>query len=134
MLNITRLAANDNMPRLPAPGEAHGLTLAPRWEENEAVKSAMKNTYEPQLIYDMFAHYGFNVLRIDQFDSGSFAKIRAELNYELLSAGQLLEVATRLISMEKNENLDIQVVMVDMRHRTMTVNILVREQEATIIG
>jgi len=93
----------------------------------------MKNTYEPQLIYDMFSHYGFNVLRIDQFDSGSFAKIRAELNYELLNAGQLLEIATRLISMEKNENLDIQVVMVDMRHRTMTVNILVREQEATII-
>jgi 23S rRNA U2552 (ribose-2'-O)-methylase RlmE/FtsJ len=93
----------------------------------------MKNTYEPQLIYDMFSHYGFNVLRIDQFDSGSFAKIRAELNYEQLNAGQLLEVATRLISMEKNENLDIQVVMVDMRHRTMTVNILVREQEATII-
>jgi len=110
------------------------LTLAPLWEENGAGGITMKNTYEPQLIYDMFSHYGFNVLRIDQFDSGSFAKIRAELNYEQLNASQLLEIATRLMSMEKNENLDIQVVMVDMRHRTMTVNILVREQEATIIG
>jgi len=94
----------------------------------------MKNTYEPQLIYDMFDHYGFNVLRIDQFDSGNFAKIRAELNIELLGAGQLLEVATRLISLEKNENLDVQVIMIDMRHCTMTLNILVREQEATLIG
>ncbi|MCU0235749.1 MAG: hypothetical protein MUC72_01535 [Acidobacteria bacterium] len=94
----------------------------------------MKNTYEPQLIYDMFDHYGFKTLRIDQFDSGNFAKIRAELNYEQMSAGQLLEIATRLISMEKNENLEIQVVNIDMLHRTMRVNILVREQEATIIG
>jgi 23S rRNA U2552 (ribose-2'-O)-methylase RlmE/FtsJ len=94
----------------------------------------MINTYEPQLIYDMFDHYGFNVLRIDQFDSGTFAKIRAELSYEQLSANQLLEIATRLISLEKNENLEVQVVMVDMRHRSLTVNILVRDQEATIIG
>lgn len=104
--------------------------MSGQWDDGKE----MKNTYEPQIIYDMFSHYGFSVLRIDQFDSGSFAKIRAELNCETLGAGQLLEVATRLMSMEKNENLDVQVVMVDMRHRTMTVNILVREQEATIIG
>lgn len=96
--------------------------------------TAMKNTYDPQLIYDMFDHYGFNVLRIDQFDSGTFAKIRAELGYEQLSAGQLLEIATRLMSLEKNENLEVQVIMVDMRHRSLTVNIVVREQEVTIIG
>lgn len=94
----------------------------------------MKNTYEPQLIYDLFAHYGFGVLRIDQFDSGNSAKIRAELNSEQLTAAQLLEIATRLMSMEKHENLDIQVVFIDMRHRTMTLQLLLREQEATIIG
>ncbi|MCU0276136.1 MAG: hypothetical protein MUF02_04660 [Acidobacteria bacterium] len=94
----------------------------------------MINTYEPQLIYDVFDHYGFKVLRIDQFDSGNFAKIRAELDYEQLSSGQLLEIATRLISLEKNENVEIQVTYVDMRHRTMTLNLLIREQEATIIG
>ncbi len=94
----------------------------------------MKNTYEPQLIYDLFSHYGFGVLRIDQFDSGNSAKIRAELNSEQMSAAQLLEVATRLMSMEKHENLDIQVVFLDMRHRTMTLHILLREQEVTIIG
>ena len=94
----------------------------------------MINTYEPQLIYDVFDHYGFKVLRIDQFDSGNFAKIRAELDYEQLSSAQLLEIATRLISLEKNENVEIQVTYVDMRHRTMTLNLLIREQEATIIG
>ncbi len=94
----------------------------------------MKNTYEPQLIYDLFTHYGFGVLRIDQFDSGNSAKIRAELNTEHLTASQLLELATRLMSMEKHENLDIQVAFIDMRHRTMTLQLLLREQEATIIG
>jgi len=94
----------------------------------------MKNTNEPQVIYDVFDHYGFKLLRIDQFDSGNFAKIRAELDTERLSVGQLLEIATRLISLEKNENVEVQVVHVDMRHRTMTLNLLVREQEVTIIG
>jgi hypothetical protein len=97
-------------------------------------RQAMKNTYEPQLIYDVFDHYGFKVLRIDQFDSGTYAKIRAELEYEQLNAGQLLEIATRLISLEKNENVEIQVAYLDMRHRTMTLNLLIREQEVTIIG
>ncbi len=94
----------------------------------------MKNTYEPQLIYDVLDNYGFKVVRIDQFDSGSFAKIRAELGCEQMSAGQLLEMATRLISLEKNENVEVQVTYLDMRHRTITLNLLVREQEATIIG
>jgi hypothetical protein len=94
----------------------------------------MRNTYDPQQIYDVFDHYGFKVLRIDQFDSGNFAKIRAELGCEQLSASQLLEIATRLISLEKNENVEIQLVYVDMRHQTMTLNLLVRELEATIIG
>jgi hypothetical protein len=92
----------------------------------------VKNTYDPLLIYDMFDRSGFKVLRIDQFDSGNFAKIRAELNYELLSASLLLEIATRLISLEKTENLEIRVVNIDMVHRSMRVDILTREEEDTI--
>ncbi|MBN2345123.1 MAG: hypothetical protein JXO51_01955 [Candidatus Aminicenantes bacterium] len=93
----------------------------------------MKNTYEPQLIYDLFVRYGFMVRRIDQFDSGNFAKIRADLDCELLTTGQLMEIATRLISMEQKENLEIHVVHIDMLHRSMRVNIMIREQEATLI-
>ena len=93
----------------------------------------MKNTYDPHLIYDMFDRYGFKVLRIDQFDSGNFAKIRAELNYEWLSLAQLLEITTKLISLEKSENLEIHVVNIDMIHRTMRLDFLTREEEVTII-
>ena len=42
-----------------------------------------------------------------------------------------MEVATRLMAMEKHENLDIQVVFLDMRHRSMTLTIQLREQEVT---
>lgn len=92
----------------------------------------MKNTYDPLLIYDMFDRAGFKILRIDQFDSGNFAKIRAELKFDKLSASQLLEIATRLISLEKNENLEIQIINIDMLHKTMRVDILTREEEDTI--
>lgn len=92
----------------------------------------MKNTYDPLLIYDMFGSAGFKILRIDQFDSGNFAKIRAELNYERLSAALLLEIATRLMSLEKNENLEIHIVNIDMIHKSMRVDIITREEEDTI--
>jgi len=92
----------------------------------------VKNTYDPLLIYDMFDRAGFKILRIDQFDSGNFAKIRAELKFDKLSASQLLEIATRLISLEKNENLEIQIINIDMLHKTMRVDILTREEEDTI--
>ena len=94
--------------------------------------SAMKNTYDPQLIYDMFDRFGFKVQRIDQFDCGNFAKIRAELIYETLNAVQLRDIATRLMSLEQSENLDIQVINVDMIHRSIRVNITTREEEMTI--
>ena len=94
----------------------------------------MKNTYDPLLIYDMFDHFGFKVLRIDQFDCGNFAKIRAEMGIDRLGPSQLLEIATRLMSLEKGENLDVQVVYVDMVHKTMTLNIATREEEVTILG
>jgi hypothetical protein len=94
----------------------------------------MKNTYDPQLIYDMFDRYGFKVLRIDQFDSGNFAKIRAELAYERLSLSQLLEVTTKLISLEKSENLEIHIVNIDMIHKTMRLDFMTREEEVTILN
>jgi hypothetical protein len=80
----------------------------------------------------MFDNAGFKILRIDQFDSGNFAKIRAELNYERLSASLLLEIATRLMALEKSENLDIQIVNIDMIHKSMRVDIITREEEDTI--
>jgi len=92
----------------------------------------VKNTYDPLLIYDMFDRSGFKILRIDQFDSGNFAKIRAELNYEQLSANLLLEIATRLMSLEKSENLEIRIINIDMIHKSMRVDILTREEEDTI--
>ena len=92
----------------------------------------MKNTYDPLLIYDMFDRAGFKILRIDQFDSGNFAKIRTELKYDTLSAAQLLEITTRLLSMEKNENLEIHIINIDIFHKTMRVDILTREEEETI--
>ena len=92
----------------------------------------MKNTYDPQLIYDMFDRYGFKVLRIDQFDSGNFAKIRAELDFERLSLALLLELTTKLISLEKSENLEISVVNIDMIHKTMRLDFMTREEELTI--
>ncbi len=92
----------------------------------------MKNTYDPLLIYDMFDRAGFKIQRIDQFDSGNFAKIRAELNYEQLSAPSLLEIATKLIALEKSENLEINIVNIDMIHKSMRVDILTREEEDTI--
>lgn len=94
----------------------------------------MKNTYDPQLIYDMFDRFGFKVLRIDQFDCGNFAKIRAEIEQERLSVAQLLEISTRLMSMEKNENIDVQIVHIDMIHKSMSLNITTREEEVTILG
>ena len=92
----------------------------------------MQSTYDPQLIYDVFNRYGFAILRIDQFDRGNYAKIRAELKYEKLSTDYLLEITTRLKSLEKTENLEIHVVNIDMIHKTMRLNIMTKEQEDTV--
>ena len=80
----------------------------------------------------MFDRAGFKILRIDQFDTGNYAKIRAELKYDRLSVTQLLEIATRLMTLEKNENLEIQIVNIDMIHKSMRVDIMTREEEETI--
>ena len=93
----------------------------------------MKNTFDPQLIYDVFGRFGFPILRIDQFDRGNFAKIRAELKYERLSVDCLLEITTRLKSMEKIENLEIQIINIDMIHKTIRLNIATKEEEDTVM-
>lgn len=91
----------------------------------------MQSTTDPQLIYDVFDRYGFAALRIDEFDRGDFAKIRAELKYEQLGTDQLLEIATKLKTLEKNENLKIVIVNIDMIHRTMRLDIATRSEENT---
>lgn len=89
----------------------------------------MQSTTDPQQIYDVFDRYGFAVLRIDEFDRGNYAKIRAELKYEQLGTDQLLEITTRLKTLEKNESLEIQIVNIDMIHRTMRLNIAIQSEE-----
>ena len=91
----------------------------------------MQSTYDPQLIYDVFNRYGFPILRIDQFDRGNYATLRAELKYEKLSTDQLLEITTKLKSLEKNENLEIHIINIDTTHKTMRLNIMTKEQENT---
>jgi hypothetical protein len=89
----------------------------------------MKSTYDPQLIYDVFKRFGFPIMRIDQFDRGNFAKIRAELKYDRLNVDCLLEITTKLKSMEKSENMEIQIINIDMIHKTMRLNIMTKEEE-----
>ncbi len=89
----------------------------------------MQSTYDPQMIYDVFDRYGFAILRIDQFDRGNYAKIRAELKYEKLTTDSLLEITTKLKTLEKNENLEIHIINIDMIHKTMRLNIITKEQE-----
>lgn len=92
----------------------------------------MKNTYDPQLIYDVFNRFGFPIMRIDQFDRGNFAKIRAELKYDWLSVDCLLEITTKLKSMEKSENMGINIINIDMIHKTMRLNISIKGEEDTV--
>jgi hypothetical protein len=94
--------------------------------------ATMQSTYDPQAIYDVFDRYGFAVLRIDQFDRGNYAKIRAELKYDRLTVDHLLEISTKLKSLEKNENVEISIINIDMIHKTMRLNISTKEEESTV--
>jgi hypothetical protein len=89
----------------------------------------MQSTYDPQQIYDVFDRYGFAVLRIDQFDRGDYAKLRTELKYERLTTDGLLEITTKLKTLEKSESLEITVVNIDMLHKSMRLNIAIRGPE-----
>ena len=94
--------------------------------------ATMQSTYDPQLIYDVFDRYGFAVLRIDQFDRGNYAKIRAELKYDQLTTDNLLEITTKLKTLEKNEMVEISVINIDMIHKTMRLNIATKAEENTV--
>jgi len=87
----------------------------------------MKTTFDPQIIYDVFDRYGFPVLRIDDFDKGTFARVRAELkNSEYISVEELQDIVMRLRLIEKNENIEIKIVNIDMIHKTMRVDIFIK--------
>jgi hypothetical protein len=92
----------------------------------------MKSTFDPQLIYDVFNRFGFPIMRIDQFDRGNYAEIRAELKYDRLSVDYLLGITTRLKSLEKSENMEIDIINIDMIHKTIRLNILTKEAEDTV--
>ena len=84
----------------------------------------MKDTLRPEKIYEVFTKYGFPVLRIDSFDRGNYAEIRSELKYkENLSVRQLQEIAMKLKLVETNEDIIIKIVNIDMRHRTIRLDI-----------
>ena len=88
----------------------------------------MKSTLYPEIIYEAFERYGFPALRIDHFDRGNYAEIRAELNYpDYLSVKLLQEITMKLNMMEKNENIEIQIINIDMIHKTMRVNIEIKQ-------
>ena len=84
----------------------------------------MKNTNSPEQIYQVFERYGFPIVRIDQFDRGNYAEIRAQLNYpKFLSTIQLQEITMKLSLLEKNENISLEIANIDMIHRTMRINL-----------
>jgi hypothetical protein len=87
-------------------------------------QAAMKTTENPQTIYDLFDRSGFAILRIDQFDRGDYAEVRAELPYrEFMTVDQLQELILKLKMMEKNESITLKIVHIDLIHRTIRVNI-----------
>jgi coproporphyrinogen III oxidase-like Fe-S oxidoreductase len=88
----------------------------------------MDTTLSPEIIYEVFDKYGFSVLRIDNFDRGNYAEIRAELNYsEYLSVKQLQDIVLKLNLIEKNEKLELKIVNIDMIHKTMRLNFYIRK-------
>lgn len=88
----------------------------------------MLDTSSPGIIYDVFDKAGFPIQRIDHFESGRYAEIRAELSYSRnLSILQLQELTMKLSLLEKNENLRIEVVNIDMIHHSIRLNIHTRE-------
>lgn len=88
----------------------------------------MDTTFDPGMIYDVFEKYGFPVLRIDLFDRGNYAELRAELDYsDFLTIEQLQEIVVKLRLIEQNENIEIKIVNIDMRHRSLRMNIYTLE-------
>jgi hypothetical protein len=89
----------------------------------------MKTTFEPDLIYAIFAQAGFPVLRIDEFDRGNFAKIRAEIPYKKsVSIKELLNIALKLNALEEQEKIEIQLKHLDLVHGTIRLDIQILPQ------
>jgi len=87
----------------------------------------MKSTYDPNQIYEAFDRYGFTVLRIDQFDRGDYAEIRTELGIDdFLSVKHLFEVSRKLELLEKNEGVELHIIHIDMRHKTLKVHLHIK--------
>ncbi len=88
----------------------------------------MESTLDPDIIYSVFDRHGFSVDRIDHFDRGNYAEIRAGLNYsDLLTVAQLQEITLKLNLIEQNENVHIEVVHIDLIHHSIRVNIHIRK-------
>jgi hypothetical protein len=88
----------------------------------------MKSTYDPEIIYDVFDRHGFPVLRIDRFDRGNYAELRTALNYkEPITPEDLFEITNRLKIIQKNEEISIRIVNIDLIHKTMRINIHTRK-------
>ena len=86
----------------------------------------MKTTLYPEIIYEALAKYGFPALRIDEFDRGNYAEIRAELNFtESLNPADLQDIALKLNLMEKNEGIKINIINIDTVHKTIRINIYI---------
>lgn len=83
----------------------------------------MKDTLNPDEIYDAFELGGFSILRIDNFYDGKSAEIRAELNYgNVLTVNNLQEITLKLKMIEENEGIKIEIVHIDMNHKTIRIN------------
>lgn len=90
----------------------------------------MKTTLDPEIIYDAFDRHGFPILRIDQFDRGNYAEIRAELDYDdYLTINQLTDITVKLSMIEKDENIELKIVHIDMVHKTIRLNIYTKEKQ-----
>ncbi|MDY0296087.1 MAG: hypothetical protein RB296_02110 [Acidobacteriota bacterium] len=88
----------------------------------------MEHTQDPDIIYTAFERHGLPVHRIDNFDRGDYAEIRAELNYPgFLTVPQLQEITLKLKLIEQNENLRLEIVHIDMIHHSIRVNIHIRK-------
>jgi hypothetical protein len=83
----------------------------------------MNDTLNPEEIHDVFFEKGFIILRIDKFHNGKSAKIRAELDYgDELTTNDLQDIALKLKTIEKNENIVIDIIHIDMNHKSIRLN------------
>ena len=83
----------------------------------------MKDTLNPEKIYAAFETGGFSVDRIDNFYDGKHAEIRAELQFtDSLSVQNLQEITLKLKMIEENEGIKIEIIHIDMTHKSIRIN------------